>query len=210
MGTLSEALTAFQQDIDALGLGERVLGMTFSEFGRRIRSNSSQGTDHGDAAPLFVFGNCASGSLLGDNPTIDPQVEQGDAVPMQYDFRDIYGSIMMDWFEVDESEVKRLLYPNFNYLPVASACGSSVSLPVDLLSIAARGEDRSIQLEWQTADERSNRGFEIERSTDGRTFSYLAFQPGTAAEGEGASYHYPDHQVREGLLYYYPPAPARS
>ncbi|MEM6769352.1 MAG: DUF1501 domain-containing protein, partial [Bacteroidota bacterium] len=159
--TLSDALNAFQIDLAMTGLADRVLGMTFSEFGRRIRSNNSRGTDHGDAAPLFVFGNCASGSILGNNPNIDPQVEQWEGLPMEYDFRDIYGSILVDWFGVSESSVRSLLYPGFVYLPVANGCAAQ--LPVDLLNFTATGMDKTIELEWQTASEQDN-GFIHARS----------------------------------------------
>jgi uncharacterized protein (DUF1501 family) len=202
LGELSAGLSALQQDLDELKLNERVLGMTFSEFGRRIRSNSSQGSDHGDAAPLFVFGSCASGTVLGDDPEIDPEVEQGDGVPMQYDFRDVYGSVLTDWFEVSESQVRTLLYPDFQYLPVANAC-SAVALPVELLSFVATGKDRAIELDWQTADERDNRGFEIERSTDGRAFTFIGFVTAAADPGGGAFYLYVDPEVSINQLYYY-------
>src|SRR6478736_7240183 len=56
---VSDAIRAFQDDLKFLGIEERVVGMTFSEFGRRIKSNGSEGTDHGSAAPLFVFGKNA-------------------------------------------------------------------------------------------------------------------------------------------------------
>jgi len=65
--TLSNAVAAFQQDVELLGINERVVGMTFSEFGRRIRSNDSLGTDHGTAAPMFVFGSCINPTILGQN-----------------------------------------------------------------------------------------------------------------------------------------------
>ncbi|MEM9528316.1 MAG: DUF1501 domain-containing protein, partial [Bacteroidota bacterium] len=71
---VSEAVSAFQEDLDNQGLSERVLGMTFSEFGRRIRSNNSFGTDHGDAAPMFFFGGCLGGNILGDNPVINRSI----------------------------------------------------------------------------------------------------------------------------------------
>ena len=56
LGRVSDAIKAFQDDLVFLGIEDRVVGMTFSEFGRRIKSNSSVGTDHGAAAPMFVFG----------------------------------------------------------------------------------------------------------------------------------------------------------
>lgn len=125
--TLSDAIAAFQADIQAQGLQNRVLGMTFSEFGRQIRSNGSDGTDHGTAAPLIVFGNCVNAGVLGQNPEIDPNIKKNEGVPMQHDFRDIYGSILMDWFEVPEAGVKSVLYEEFTYLPIVDVCQQSTT-----------------------------------------------------------------------------------
>jgi uncharacterized protein (DUF1501 family) len=125
---LSEAIALFQQDIDQLGLGRRVVGMTFSEFGRRIRSNGSFGTDHGTAAPLIVFGECVNPHILGDNPEVTDQVDIQEGVPMQHDFRDIYGSVLMDWFEVEEAEVRSILHEEFLYLPVLQPCTPTTSV----------------------------------------------------------------------------------
>ena len=122
LGVLSEAMEAFQTDLELLGLKERVIGMTFSEFGRRIRSNASEGTDHGDAAPLLVFGNCINPGFIGVNPEIPNNPGVQDGVAMQHDFRDVYGSILMDWFDVEEDNVKMMLYPDFNYIPVLKSC----------------------------------------------------------------------------------------
>jgi uncharacterized protein (DUF1501 family) len=128
--TLSDAVAAFQQDLESLGVNERVVGMTFSEFGRRIASNASFGTDHGTAAPLFVFGSCINPTVLGQNFEIPDEVGNQDGVPMQYDFRSVYGSILMDWFEVAESEVQSLLYEDFQYLPIIQACAVSTNPPI--------------------------------------------------------------------------------
>lgn len=199
---LSDGIAAFQQHLQANDLADRVMGMTFSEFGRRIRSNGSRGTDHGTAAPLFVFGNCASGTILGDNPTIDTSVDQNEGVPMQYDFRDVYGSLLVDWFQVDESSVRSLLYPGFVYLPVANGCANS--LPVDLLNFTAAGRDKTIDLDWQTATEANNDGFVVERSQDGRDFVSVGWVPATeAANGGVRNYRLTDENVRKGPLYYY-------
>ncbi|NNE29975.1 MAG: DUF1501 domain-containing protein [Saprospiraceae bacterium] len=121
---LSEAVSAFQNDIELMGIQERVIGMTFSEFGRQIRSNDGVGTDHGDAAPLMVFGNCVNPGIIGDNPDIPAQVDVQTGLPMQYDFRSVYGSILMDWFEVPEAEVKDMLFDEFQYLPILKTCDS--------------------------------------------------------------------------------------
>ena len=122
LSDVSRAISDFQNDLKAQGLEERVLGMTFSEFGRRIRPNASFGTDHGTAGPMFLFGSCVNGGVLGDNVKIDRGIGQGEGVPMQFDFRDVYGSILVDWFNVQTFEVKNLLHDGFKYLPIASTC----------------------------------------------------------------------------------------
>ena len=127
LAQLSEAMNAFQDDLQQLGLQEKVVGMTFSEFGRRIQSNGSFGTDHGTAAPLFIFGSCINPSILGDNPEIPEEVGVQDGVQMQYDFRSIYGSLLMDWFDAAEEDVRTFLYADFQYLPVIQGCDRSTA-----------------------------------------------------------------------------------
>lgn len=127
LATLSEAMAVFQEDLSLLGIEERVISMTFSEFGRRIRSNDSLGTDHGTAAPLMVFGSCVNSQILGETPEISTSVDNDEGVAMQHDFRDVYGSILMDWFEVNETDVRSILYENFQYLPILRVCAAPTS-----------------------------------------------------------------------------------
>lgn len=126
--TLSDAIAAFQQDLQLLNLEERVVGMTFSEFGRQIKSNDSLGTDHGNAAPLMVFGSCVNPAIIGNNPEIPSEVDNQEGVQMQFDFRSVYGSILMDWFNVSEEEVKGLLFPEFQHIPVLQLCTTTSTL----------------------------------------------------------------------------------
>ncbi|MBK8609974.1 MAG: DUF1501 domain-containing protein [Chitinophagaceae bacterium] len=114
LGRVSEAIKAFQDDLVFLEIEDRVVGMTFSEFGRRIKSNSSVGTDHGAAAPLFVFGKPIDGGVLGDNPTIQPVANVNDNVTMQYDFRSIYSTLLQKWFCVPKETVAGLFPPGIN------------------------------------------------------------------------------------------------
>jgi hypothetical protein len=67
---LSEALAAFQRDLEAKKLDRQVTTMTFSEFGRRPSENESRGTDHGTAAPLFVMGSAVKAGLHGTPPSL--------------------------------------------------------------------------------------------------------------------------------------------
>ncbi len=114
LGRVSDAIKAFQDDLKYLGIEDRVVGMTFSEFGRRIKSNSSTGTDHGAAAPMFVFGKPVQGGVLGNNPTILPVATVNDNVPMQYDFRSVYSTLLEKWFCIPKATVQNLFPQNIN------------------------------------------------------------------------------------------------
>jgi uncharacterized protein (DUF1501 family) len=107
---LSEAITAFMADLEFLGVADRVVGMTYSEFGRAVRSNGSFGTDHGHGAPLFYFGKSINQNrILGSTPDLSK-----DVVPIEYDFRQVYAS-MLQWMG---SDVARVLFRDFAPLNV--------------------------------------------------------------------------------------------
>lgn len=133
LGRVSAAIKAFQDDLVFLEIQDRVVGMTYSEFGRRIKSNSSVGTDHGSAAPLFIFGKAVVGGVLGDNPTIQPVATVNDNVPMQYDFRSIYATILENWFCLPKATVQSLFPPNLNGqlqdLPIIKGGSCKVTAP---------------------------------------------------------------------------------
>ncbi|WP_299016345.1 DUF1501 domain-containing protein [uncultured Polaribacter sp.] len=125
---LSDAIAAFQEDLELLNIDKKVIGMTYSEFGRRIRSNGGLGTDHGSAAPLFMFGNCANNSILGDAPEIDTAVGEKEGVQMQFDFRNIYSTILTDWLGATKQEATNVLFNNFEALPLfKSGCSAALS-----------------------------------------------------------------------------------
>ncbi len=136
LSSLSDSICAFQDDLKLMDLEQRVLGMTYSEFGRRIRSNDSQGTDHGTAAPLMLFGSCVTAGIVGDNPEIDRQVGQNEGVPMQHDFRSVYGSVLMDWFGAAEEDVLALFDHDFQYINMVMGCESSASEDIDGAQLA--------------------------------------------------------------------------
>jgi hypothetical protein len=118
MGKLNDALVAFQDDIKLLGIENRVMGLTMSEFGRRILSNASLGTDHGTSAPLFVWGAGVSGGILGANPAIPETVTVKDNIAMQYDYRSIYSGILKDWLGVAGADLTKVLLKDFPALPI--------------------------------------------------------------------------------------------
>jgi len=128
---VSDAIKAFMDDLKGLGVEDRVVGMTFSEFGRRIKSNANVGTDHGAAAPLFVFGKAVKTGVLGNNPTIATNAGVNDSVPMQYDFRSIYASLLSDWFCVKANDLLPIMDNNtFQSLPLISAASCNTVLAI--------------------------------------------------------------------------------
>jgi uncharacterized protein (DUF1501 family) len=95
LGELSGALKAFLDDLAAAKLAERVVVMCFSEFGRRVRENGSQGTDHGTAGPVLLAGPKVKAGLIGEAPKL-LDLEDGD-LKMTTDFRRVYAGVLEDW-----------------------------------------------------------------------------------------------------------------
>lgn len=115
---ISDNIAAFSDDCKLLGLEERVVGFTFSEFGRRIKSNGSLGTDHGSALPVIYFGKNIVPGVVGTNPIISPTADVNSNLPMQYDFRSVYGSFLNQWFCVPQHDVNSILYDKYQNLPI--------------------------------------------------------------------------------------------
>ena len=113
LGQFSEAMTGFQQQLKEDGLSDRVTTMVFSEFGRRVEENASGGTDHGTAAPMFLVGDLVKAGLYGTAPRLN-DLDQGD---LKYgtDFRQVYASVLEQWFETDSRPV---LNGSFDTLPL--------------------------------------------------------------------------------------------
>lgn len=127
---LSQAIKAFMEDLEKHDVADKVLGMTFSEFGRRIRSNASYGTDHGTAAPMFLFGNQVKGGVSGDLPVIDRGMTFDDNLEHQYSFQQVYATIFEKWFCLDPSTTSTILGQSYDTLDIIQkdACsGSTVS-----------------------------------------------------------------------------------
>ena len=111
---LSRAVTTFLRDLG--GLSEHVMVMTFSEFGRRVEENGSEGTDHGTAAPLFLFGPSINGGLFGQRPSLSDLDPYGN---MHYhvDFRAVYATVLQHWFGFSSAASERVLGSPFDAIP---------------------------------------------------------------------------------------------
>ncbi|MBX3357961.1 MAG: DUF1501 domain-containing protein [Phycisphaeraceae bacterium] len=114
LGQVAGAIKAFYDDLKAQGNAERVLTMSFSEFGRRVYQNASQGTDHGTASSIFLAGPMVRAGLVGTYPSLT-DLDDGD-LKFTIDFRCVYASILEQWLKADAKQVLDGTYRPVNVL----------------------------------------------------------------------------------------------
>src|ERR1700683_2464278 len=114
---LGDAVKAFTDDLTSMGEFDRVMIMTFSEFGRRVHENGSQATDHGAAAPMFLVGSKMKAGLLGAEPSLAPaDLKDGD-IQFNTDFRSVYASILESWLHTASTPILGKQFPT---LPIVT------------------------------------------------------------------------------------------
>jgi uncharacterized protein (DUF1501 family) len=116
---LSEAVKAFTDDLASFGAFDRVLIMTFSEFGRRVQENASGGTDHGAAAPMFLVGSKIKSGLLGAEPSLDPKDLKDGDIQFNTDFRSVYATLLQDWLKTNPLPILGRAFPTLPLLATA-------------------------------------------------------------------------------------------
>ncbi len=103
----ADSLLAFQRDLEARGIADRVLVHVWSEFGRRAEENGDEGTDHGAAGTGFLIGTRASGTMVGEFPGLQDKTgldDDGNLVETA-DFRGVYAALLEQWFDTDAGAV---------------------------------------------------------------------------------------------------------
>ena len=113
---LSEAVATFVRDANSQGFGDRLLVMAFSEFGRRVQENASEGTDHGTAGPVLLAGNHVRAGLVGTHPSLT-DLDQGD-LKHHTDFRQVYAGVLQQWLSVPTEAVLGGAYEPIQILDV--------------------------------------------------------------------------------------------
>ena len=109
MGELNDALSAFATDLKQQGNFDRVLLITFSEFGRRVVENANGGTDHGAAAPMFILGGAVKPGLFGKYPSLSDL--DHDDLKFNTDFRSVYGTVLDKWLRAPSQVVLGRKFP---------------------------------------------------------------------------------------------------
>lgn len=98
-----DAIRAFYADLKQQQLDSQVLTMSFSEFGRRVGQNASNGTDHGTAAPMFMFGPMVKPGVFGKQPSLT-NLDNGD-LKFGLDFRTVYADVLKNWLDAPVESV---------------------------------------------------------------------------------------------------------
>lgn len=170
---LSVAVTAFMDDLQLMGHAHRVIGMTFSEFGRRVIQNTSAGTDHGSAAPVFIFGSTVQGGVLGTSPSLPTTITGSTQVPMQYDFRQIYSTIMQQWMCLSTNTASSVLGGTFATLPIFN----NVALAGEGMVLNGAWQGSTAQLDAKIDGAGGFRAYTVQRSFDGSSYHSIGALP---------------------------------
>ncbi|MFK7807946.1 MAG: DUF1501 domain-containing protein [Saprospiraceae bacterium] len=206
----SKAIKAFQDDLDAQNLSNKVLTISFSEFGRKAEENGALGSDHGTIAPMLLFGTAVEPGMTGTNVDLS-DLDNGQLQNHQHDYRQVFTTLLQDWLGANDSIITsthfdsylsgKLPFINSDNLVDPSCYG--VPLPVELSYFKAKAIDnKEVLLTWETLSEENTAYFEIERSADGQNFERV-FQ--LAAAGDSSkitNYKKIDLEPLSGVSYY--------
>jgi uncharacterized protein (DUF1501 family) len=114
MQQLAQGVSAFWADMKQQKNDQRVLMMTYSEFGRRVQQNASGGTDHGAAAPMFLFGGGVKPGFWGKHPSLT-DLDQGD-LKFNVDFRNVYATVLQEWMDAPSKPILGQQFKTMNIL----------------------------------------------------------------------------------------------
>ena len=111
---ISESIKTFITDLNNQNMGEDVIAVTFSEFGRKAAENGNLGTDHGEIAPMFVFGSSIAPGVSGTNINLNEAVVGNNyqVQTVQHDYRRVFSTILQDWFGTNDTTLDLTFYNN--------------------------------------------------------------------------------------------------
>lgn len=110
---LSASVKAFQDDIEALGLGDQVMSVTFSEFGRCAAENGSFGTDHGTLAPMIVVGKGVNAGIYGDGVNLSDLTNDDQVKNQQFDYRQVFTTLLQDFLGANDDVLAATLFDDW-------------------------------------------------------------------------------------------------
>ena len=110
----SDAIRGFMNDLDRMGKSQDVVLLVMTEFGRRVPENTSLGTDHGSAGPMFIIGPSVKGGHYGKIPDLVNGLDDGDNLKYTTDFRSVYATLIDKWLQVDSKSILRKNFQTFD------------------------------------------------------------------------------------------------
>ncbi len=128
---LSAAVDAFVQDINSDSIGDDIVGLTFSEFGRKAKQNGNLGTDHGEIAPMFVFGKPVQGGISGVNVDLTEATNNNNwqIKTVQHDYRQVFATLMQDFLGAEDAVVDNAFFDQTNQQSFANNKVSNIIKP---------------------------------------------------------------------------------
>ena len=197
LAKLSVAITAFQNDITLMGKASKVTGMTFSEFGRRVIANTSAGTDHGSGAPVIFFGAGLQGGITGLSPVLPTTPTGSTQVPLQFDFRQLYATVMQKWLCMTPAESQTILNGNYSTIQLFN----ETVLPLDGMELLAAWDNEFAKLQFDVYENGSYDHFIIERSLNGIDFKTVGNIQNTSFSSQ-EQYVFRDARINAPSVYY--------
>ena len=126
---ISDSIMAFQSDIETLGIANKIMTVTFSEFGREVRENGNLGTDHGTLSPFFVVGSNVEAGVYGAHPQFTNTTDfQYSETERRYDYRQLFATLMQDWLGAGDVLMQEAALDSFtgiNKIPLITALANA-------------------------------------------------------------------------------------
>ncbi len=144
---VSEAIRSFFNDLDSQSLSDDVVGLTFSEFGRKAKENGNFGTDHGEIAPMFVFGKPINGGVSGNNVDLSEATSDNNfqLETVQFDYRQTFGTLLQNFLGSNDTVIDTAF---FNYTNNQSFTNSKINeLIKDSFSVEADCYSQTLALD---------------------------------------------------------------
>ncbi len=194
---LSDAIAGFQDDITLMGKADKVAGMTYSEFGRRVIQNASHGTDHGSGAPVIFFGAKVNPGVIGTSPILPLNPDGNTQVPMQYDYRQLYATVMKQWFCMSYTESQTVLNGVYNTVPVFN----TGVLPITGIELSAKWDGNLASINFNVAQNETYDHFIIERSVNAVVYNTANTITNTSNLNQQV-YDYKEDRIRANDVFY--------
>ena len=167
---LSDAVKYFYDDLDGLGLADKIAACTFSEFGRCAKENGSAGTDHGTLAPMLLFGKAIGAGVHGTNVDLENLSGDNQLQGMQFDYRQVFTTLLQDWLGAGQYVLEQTMFEGYMKLPIiesAAVVSPDCYLgPVNTFS--PRDEPRAMRLSPNPATTRCEVFFQSVMGYDAR------------------------------------------